>query len=359
MIQTGPATKTSTALILSLSKDLESAVCKSIDRLRQAQPERFFFCVIFLCAFLYALPASAHEIRPAALELTAQSDGTVAVIWKQPILSGRKLKMRPVLPDHCPPPETTRQVISGDAIVESWQVPCRLDSGDVSIEGLDRTLTDVFVRLRNASGEESTHILRPASASFSLGDPAGSPTGAYLRIGAEHMLFGWDHLLFVLGLLLLTAPRQLLWVITAFTVGHSVTLAITALGLFTLPSEPVELLIALSIFFLAVEVVRKWAGKTSLTIRKPWLIALGFGLLHGLGFAGALADVGLPKGEEIWALLLFNLGVEIGQILFVALALALLWLIGRSPVDRRRWAEMPAAYLVGGLGAFYTLSRIL
>lgn len=316
----------------------------------------FFWAVIM---WLCAISASAHEIRPAALELTEQSGGIVIVIWKQPILSGRKLKMRPVLPDQCPQPETTRQIISGDAIVESWQVPCRLDSGNVSIEGLDRTLTDVFVRLRIASGEESTHILRPASASFALGEPGGSPASAYLRIGAEHMLFGWDHLLFVLGLLLLTAPRQLLWVITAFTVGHSVTLAITALGLFTLPSEPVELLIALSIFFLAVEVARKWAGKTSLTIRKPWLIALGFGLLHGLGFAGALTDIGLPKGEEIWALLLFNLGVEIGQILFVALTLALLWLVRRVSIDQRKWVEIPALYLVGGLGAFYTLSRIL
>ncbi|QTD54533.1 HupE/UreJ family protein [Parasphingorhabdus cellanae] len=359
MIQTGPASKTSTALILSLSKDLVSAVCKSIDRLRQAQPERFFFCIVFLCTFLLASPASAHEIRPAALELTAQSDGIVTVVWKQPILSGRKLKMRPVLPEQCPQPETTRQVISGDAIVESWQVSCQLNSGRVAIEGLDRTLTDVFVRLRTADGAETTHILRPASASFALGDPGGSPASAYLQIGAEHMLFGWDHLLFVLGLVLLTPTRQLLWVISAFTLGHSVTLAITALGLFTLPSEPVELLIALSIFFLAVEVVRKWNGKTSLTIRRPWLIALGFGLLHGLGFAGALADIGLPKGQEIWALLLFNLGVEIGQILFVALILAMLWLIGRSPVDQRKWAEIPAAYLVGGLGAFYTLSRIL
>lgn len=351
--------KSHTPFVLSLSKALAHAAFETRDWLRRAQPERIMGLAFCWLAFAFALPASAHEIRPAALELTAQSDGTVAVVWKQPILSGRKLKMRPVLPDQCPEPETTRQIISGDAIVESWQVPCRLDSGDVSIEGLDRTLTDVFVRLRTASGEESTHILRPASASFALGDPAGSPTGAYLRIGAEHMLFGWDHLLFVLGLLLLTAPRQLLWVITAFTVGHSVTLAITALGLFTLPSEPVELLIALSIFFLAVEVVRKWAGKTSLTIRKPWLIALGFGLLHGLGFAGALADIGLPKGEEIWALLLFNLGVEIGQILFVALALALLWLVGRISMDQRRWVERPALYLVGGLGAFYTLTRIL
>lgn len=346
--------------VLSLSKDLERTTFETRDWLRQAQPERILGVLAFcLLAFLLALPASAHEIRPAALELTEQSEGTVSVVWKQPILSGRKLKMRPVLPDQCPPPAATSQTISGDAIVESWQVHCKLDTGRITIEGLDRTLTDVFVRLRSTDGAETTHILRPASASFALGDPSGSPASAYLQIGAEHMLFGWDHLLFVLGLLLLTPVRQLFWVITAFTLGHSLTLGITALGLFSLPSEPVELLIALSIFFLAVEVVRKWAGRTSLTIRRPWLIALAFGLLHGLGFAGALADIGLPKGEEIWALLLFNLGVEIGQILFVSTVLSALWLIGRSPMDQRKWVEMPAAYLVGGLGAFYTISRIL
>ncbi|MEL6874551.1 MAG: HupE/UreJ family protein, partial [Pseudomonadota bacterium] len=302
---------------------------------------------------------SAHEIRPAALQLTETADGMVEVEWKQPVLSGRKLKMRPVLPDQCPEPETSRQVLTGQAVVETWSVPCRLDSGVLKIEGLDQTLTDVFVRILHADGSERTDLLRPASASLNLGEAASSPAADYLVIGAEHMLFGWDHLLFVLGLLLLTPVRQLLWVITAFTLGHSITLAIVALGLFTLPGEPVELLIALSILFLAIEVVRKWQGKSSITIRKPWLIALAFGLLHGLGFAGALTEIGLPKGTEILALLLFNLGVELGQILFVGLVLAAIWLLGKMSVDRRKWIEVPAVYLVGGLGAFYTMSRII
>jgi hypothetical protein len=152
--------------------------------------------------------------------------------------------------------------------------------------------------------------------------------------------------------------RKILWVISAFTAGHSLTLAITALGLFRLPSGPVELLIALSIFFLAVEVVRKRAGKTSLTIRQPWIVAAGFGLLHGLGFASALADIGLPKGQEIWALLLFNLGVEIGQILFVAAVLGVYWLVSRLPMERQNWLVRPALYLVGSLGAYYTMVRL-
>jgi hydrogenase/urease accessory protein HupE len=268
--------------------------------------------------------------------------------------------MRPVLPTQCAAPTDIKQTIAGDAAIERWQVPCRLDRGTIAIEGLDQTLTDVFVRMTLANGDQQTRLLRPASASFVLGDTANSsPASEYLRIGTEHMLFGWDHLLFVLALFLLTARRQLLWVITAFTIGHSITLAIVALGLFTLPSGPVELLIALSIFFLAVEVIRKNQGKSSLTIRKPWLVAAAFGLLHGLGFAGALADIGLPKGDEIWALLLFNLGVEVGQILFVIALLGLFWLVGRTALDRRRWLELPATYLVGGLGAFYTLTRIL
>ncbi len=314
---------------------------------------------IWLLALFLASPAAAHEIRPAALELTEQADGMVSVIWKQPVLSGKKLRMRPILPAQCAPPEQTQQEFTGTATIETWQTACRLDRGEVRIEGLEQTLTDVFVRLKFADGNEQTRVLRPASATFSLQAKGGdSPASAYLRIGAEHMLFGWDHLLFVLGLLLLTPVRKILWVISAFTAGHSLTLAITALGLFRLPSGPVELLIALSIFFLAVEVVRKQAGKTSLTIRQPWIVAAGFGLLHGLGFAGALAAIGLPKGQEIWALLLFNLGVEIGQILFVAAVLGAYWLVSRLPIDRQNWLARPALYLVGSLGAYYTMVRI-
>jgi hypothetical protein len=314
---------------------------------------------IWLLALLMASPATAHEIRPAALELTEQADGMVSVIWKQPVLSGKKLRMRPILPAQCAPPEQTRQEFTGTATIETWQTACRLDRGEIRIEGLEQTLTDVFVRLKFADGNEQTRVLRPASTVFALETENGnSPAGAYLRIGAEHMLFGWDHLLFVLGLLLLTPVRKILWVISAFTAGHSLTLAITALGLLRLPSGPVELLIALSIFFLAVEVVRKRAGKTSLTIRQPWIVAAGFGLLHGLGFASALAAIGLPKGQEIWALLLFNLGVEIGQILFVAVVLGAYWLVSRLPIDRQNWLVRPALYLVGSLGAYYTMERI-
>ncbi|SIN61492.1 Hydrogenase/urease accessory protein HupE [Parasphingorhabdus marina DSM 22363] len=320
---------------------------------------RCLLLIILLALFFPFESVSAHEIRPAALQLTETADGMVEVEWKQPVLSGRKLKMRPVLPDQCPVPETSRQVLTGQAVVETWSVPCRLDKGILKIEGLDQTLTDVFVRITRADGTERTDLLRPASAALQLGEAGGSPAASYLLIGAEHMLFGWDHLLFVLGLLLLTPVRQLLWVITAFTVGHSVTLAIVALGLFTLPGEPVELLIALSILFLAIEVVRKWQGKTSLTIRRPWLIALAFGLLHGLGFAGALSEIGLPAGTELLALLLFNMGVELGQILFVGLILAAMWLLRTLSVDQRKWIEIPAVYLVGGLGAFYTMSRII
>lgn len=318
------------------------------------------FIIAFLVATIFVHHAArAHEIRPAALTLQEKADGLVMAEWKQPILAGRKLKMRPVLPEQCPSAQTTRQTVTGNAVVESWTSRCVLDKGTVSVEGLDQTLTDVFVQIEYANGERRTEILRPASTSFQLEQSQSSPAAAYLRIGAEHMLFGWDHLLFVLGLLLLTPIRQLLWVITAFTLGHSVTLAIVALGLFTLPGGPVELLIALSILFLAIEVVRKTQGKTSITIRKPWLVALAFGLLHGLGFAGALSEIGLPDGAELLALLLFNLGVELGQILFVALLLLVIWCLRKTSIDQMKWVQRPAVYLIGGLGAFYTLTRIL
>lgn len=316
--------------------------------------------IAIACLWISGLSrADAHEIRPAALELAEQGDGTVKVIWKQPILSGRKLRLKPILPQQCNAPSPAVQSYGVDAVIETWQVSCRLDRGTVAIDGLDQTLTDVFLRISLADNSDQTYILRPAANSVALGSNGGSaPAASFLAIGAEHMLLGWDHLLFVLGLLLLTPLRRIIAVVTAFTVGHSITLAITALGWFTLPSEPVELLIALSIFFLAVENVRKQAGKTSLAIRKPWLIAAAFGLLHGLGFAGALAAIGLPKGEELWALLLFNLGVEIGQLIFIAAILGSYWLISRFMEPAKKWANHLALYTVGSLGAYFTLSRI-
>ncbi|MGB3626899.1 MAG: HupE/UreJ family protein, partial [Henriciella sp.] len=186
----------------------------------------------------------------------------------------------------------------------------------------------------------------------------GAPLGAYFRLGVEHILFGFDHLLFVLGLCLVVRVRQLFWTVTAFSLAHSLTLALSALAGITLPGPPVEAVIALSIILLGREALLRLSGRETLASRQPWLVAFGFGLIHGFGFAGALSEIGLPKAQEIWALVLFNLGVEAGQILFVILlvaaASALWWLISRL----RTPSKALAAYFIGTAGTVWLIERL-
>jgi len=188
-------------------------------------------------------------------------------------------------------------------------------------------------------------------------DEAASGIGFYLWFGIEHILGGWDHLLFVLGLLLIVRDRWLLLkTITAFTVAHSLTLLVATFRLADIPSGLVETAVALSILFLGPEIVRRWRGETSFTIRFPWVVAFGFGLLHGLAFAGDLAEMGLPRQELVWALLLFNLGVEIGQLAFVAAVLGLWWTARSLRIPL--WLEQFPSYVIGTIGAFWTIERV-
>jgi hydrogenase/urease accessory protein HupE len=181
----------------------------------------------------------------------------------------------------------------------------------------------------------------------------------YTRLGVEHILTGWDHLLFVLGLVLLVGRgRTLLWTITAFTVGHSITLSLAVLGFARIPPAPVEVLIACSIFIVGVELTREMSGRATWTHRLPWAMALAFGLLHGLGFAGALAQVGLPADEIPLALFSFNVGIEVGQLLFVGLVLAARVALRMLPV---RWPQASAlipAYAIGSLAAYWVFERV-
>ena len=311
------------------------------------------------CCIAFATPAIAHEVKPALLEARETQAGQFAIIWKQPVTDGRRLKITPVLPDKCR--ETGARTAEGNPqfIIERWQVSCPLDSGTIRIDGLDLSLTDVFARIETLDGNIRTHLIRPDDRQWDLSVAQQASTPQYLRIGIEHMVFGLDHLLFVAGLALLVAIRQLFWVITSFTLAHSITLALTALGWVSLPSTRVEILIAMSIVLLAVEIIRKRRGQPSLAARKPWLVAFVIGLVHGLGFAGALAEIGLPKGEEIWALLLFNLGIEIGQIVFVAALLALLWLVARISLAGHSASRLALTYAIGSVGCFWVIQRVM
>jgi hydrogenase/urease accessory protein HupE len=237
-----------------------------------------------------------------------------------------------------------------------------LQGQTVTVEGLERTITDVLVNVSLSDGRSVQQLLKPqhSSASLDLGARAAPPALAYLGLGVEHILTGTDHLLFVFGLLLLVpGVWALLRTITAFTVAHSVTLAATSLGWLHVRPAVIEALVALSIVVLAVELARKAQGDAGLTSRYPWVIAFLFGLLHGCAFAGALAQVGLPSEQIPLALLLFNLGVELGQMAFIALASAALWALARLVTRNPSWTRLVAPYAIGSFASYWFVERFL
>jgi hypothetical protein len=228
----------------------------------------------------------------------------------------------------------------------------------VRIDGLEGTMTDALVRVEFADGSAWTGRLTPGQPAATIPDKESAlgVAGTYLWLGVEHILAGIDHLLFVLGLLLLARERwRLLWTVTAFTAAHSITLALATLGVVNAPQAPVEAVIALSIAFVAVEVLRARGGHPGVAARSPWIVAFSFGLLHGFGFAGALSEVGLPVGQIPLALAFFNIGVELGQLLFIAAVLGAAWLV-RSM--RTRWLEPVPPYAIGIVAMFWMFQRV-
>ncbi|HVS63609.1 MAG TPA: HupE/UreJ family protein [Thermoanaerobaculia bacterium] len=328
-------------------------------------------CVLVAAALLsMARVGAAHEVRPASLELVEVAPARYEVIWKQPLAGETRLRIDPVLPAECGVAEGGATVAAGGLLVERFELDCSqaepsgLEGRILGVAGLERTLTDVLVRVRLLDGRSWVHLLKPVAPEWRVGGPGGAAVLAYLRLGVEHLVFGIDHVLFVLGLLLLVRrPIALVQVITAFTVAHSVTLALSATGRVRLPQAPVEAVIALSILFLAVELEKqRRGGELGLAGRSPWVVAFAFGLLHGFGFAGALAEIGLPRGDAALALLLFNVGVELGQLAIVALALGLVFAVGR--IMRRRpatfpwWARALPIFVLGTLSASWFWARV-
>jgi len=308
--------------------------------------------------------AFAHESRPSYLELTEQKDGTFEVMWLRPMRGDRVLSMQPILPTHCGQVGQRAQYPKADSLVERWGVNCGergIVGHAIRIEGLQATLTDVLVRVVFANSVTHTQVLRPNAPAFTV---KGAPSkwevvDDYFRLGVEHILGGVDHLLFVLALLIIVdGTRRLIATVTAFTVAHSITLAAATLGWVQVPQQPVEAVIALSIVFVASEILHAWQGRPGITKRWPWLVAFIFGLLHGFGFAGALAQVGLPQTEIPLALLTFNVGVEAGQIFFIIVVLALLYAIKRVINERPRWAVPVTAYGIGGIASFWVIERV-
>jgi hydrogenase/urease accessory protein HupE len=273
------------------------------------------------------------------------------------------MNIAPQLPAGCSNiTEPVVQLLATGA-VERWLVKCGesgLTNETIVIKGLESTVTDTLLRIELADGTMHTTVLRPDSPNFLVPEKPSKARVAvsYLGLGVEHILSGFDHLLFVLGLMLIVRSTGLLIkTITAFTLAHSVTLAMAALGFVHVPQTPVEAVIALSILFLATELSKQHRGEISLTSRAPWIVALSFGLLHGFGFAGALSEIGLPQTDIPLALLFFNVGVEVGQLMFVAAVLAAQLLIQKIKVKWPVWAEQMPAYAIGSLAAFWFIQR--
>jgi hydrogenase/urease accessory protein HupE len=309
------------------------------------------------------LSVHAHESQPGTLDLRQMDKDRYEVLWRAPIYFGQPHPARLELPEHWRTVVEPTVRLLADSQVFRRVVTIGSQGVEGSIirfPGLETTITDVFVRLSRLDGTAMTAVVRPSKPYAQLrGERTWSTTaGEYLGLGFDHILQGVDHLLFVLGLLLIVQGRMmLLKTVTAFTVAHSITLAIATLGYASAPLPPLNAAIALSILFLGPEVVCSWRGETSLTIRYPWVVAFLFGLLHGFGFASGLSTTGMPKAELPLALLFFNGGVELGQLVFVFTALALERSFKVLEVRWPRWAEALPGYAVGSLGAYWTIQR--
>ena len=322
-------------------------------------------CVVgVLLIFLFTESSFAHEVRPAYLELRQITETSFDAMWKVPAKGDLRLSLYVIMPPDCEIKGDPRATMTGGAYIERWSFVHHngLVGDTIFIEGLKNTLTDVLVRIERLDGSTQVDRIEPARPYLEVVAAPGNFEVAwtYLVLGVEHILFGIDHLLFVLALLLIVeGTRKLIATITAFTLAHSVTLAAAALGFVHVPGPPVEAIIALSIVFVAMEVIHGAKGQKGLTAKMPWLVALSFGLLHGFGFAGALSEVGLPEQAIPLALLFFNVGVEVGQLIFVVFILIIEFAIRRSGITFPKWARLAPPYVIGSVAMFWVVERVL
>jgi hypothetical protein len=311
---------------------------------------------------LAASPLAAHRLAPALLELAERGDGRIDVTFKVPEEQPVGSELRPQLPEGCSAESAPSPAREGTGIVLRWSERCAggLVGARVGLSGIEGSGSNALLRVQLADGRSFRAVLDARSPSFLVPERESrwQVVRGYLELGIEHILTGFDHLLFVFGLVLLVrSGRQLLWTITAFTLGHSVTLSLASLGFVRFPSAWIEVLIAGTILWLAVELAQGEPEQASALRRSPWWMAGGFGLLHGLGFAGALAEVGLPEGEIPLALLSFNLGIEAGQLAFVAVVLAAQQLLARPLARAPRWLLRAPVTAMGALAAYWCFER--
>jgi hydrogenase/urease accessory protein HupE len=318
-----------------------------------------FALLLVACATL----AQADVFRPAYLEVRERGADRYEVLWKVPVQGDMRPGVQVRFPAGTTELTPRQGVFTGTVYVERWQISRSggLAGQTLRIDGIANGVTDVIVRIERADGTSQVERLLPHQPEFTVQAASGALEVArsYLVLGVEHILGGVDHLLFVLALLLIVrGGKRIFLTITAFTLAHSLTLVAATLGWVHVPGPPIEAMIALSIVFVAMEIVRGLRGTPGLTARAPWVVAFSFGLLHGFGFAGALAEVGLPQKAIPIALFTFNVGVEVGQLVFVAAVLAVTAVWRRVPMPRRDWMPYLAPYAIGSVAMFWVVDRV-
>ncbi len=312
----------------------------------------------------FTINVFAHELQPGLLEIRQLSSDQYEVSWRAPTYFNKPHPASLLLPKqwetvgkpsvrNLPDSKLHRRVV-------------RVPQGDITgsiirFVDLEATITDVFVRVYWLDGSKTSAIARPNQTRVTI---VGNKTSwqvfvDYLVLGIDHILSGFDHLTFVFVLLLMVVGwRKLVATITSFTIAHSMTLAAVTLGFVWVPGPPVEAVIALSILFLASELAKINRGESSLTAQYPWVVAFIFGLLHGFGFAGALSDIGLPENEIPLSLLSFNIGVELGQLLFVGGVLVVITFLKKIRVSWPVWSYQVPVYAIGSVASFWLIQRI-
>lgn len=320
--------------------------------------------VIGFVLLLLANISIADEIRPGYLELNEHSPNTFSVLWKVPQSKNKRSVIEARFPVGCTNESDITSQSINNARLQRWYIHCteKIVGQRISIEDPDNSNTDMLLRIKWLDGTVSTAMLKASRPFYDVPEKSSSTDIAitYLGLGVEHILLGVDHLLFVFALLLIVNnTRRLIITITAFTLAHSITLGAATLGLVYVPQQPVEAVIALSILFLAVELVHGKQGRPGYAARWPWLVAFIFGLLHGFGFAGALAEIGLPQQAIPLALIFFNVGVEVGQLLFVLVIVLFTLMLHRLKLTKLlNRAETAVIYSIGGLSSFWLFERI-
>lgn len=322
-----------------------------------------FISFILVLSFGFSF-SYAHEVRPAYLEVKERAPKEYQVFWKVPQLGGAPLKITPKFSNECLAKNQASHIRSNGYDNYRWFMSCAetIKGATITLDGLEDTVIEVIARISDIEGKTETQRAYRGQNSIKLSESSQlvNVIKTYTLLGIDHILLGFDHLCFVLALLLLINNRKrLLGAVTAFTLGHSITLAAAALGFLSAPSQPIEAFIAFSIVMIAAEALTQQKGKQSLVAKNPWLVTVSFGLLHGFGFAGALSETGLPQDAILPALLFFNVGIEIGQIIFILFILFVIGLIKKFIPKVYPYLIMGLAYAIGIMAAFWTIERIV